>query len=360
MADLVRGQPALKVEFLPSLGLDVLSTMGLICLVHDFEGLSEWVIETAAALPPGLRHDMQRCMRIGKYPYLVMEGLAAHLFAAADSPAHVDAAALVAGIEALSPADCHAILTDIFAFAAQREEVALDRPIDELVADRARLEALAARLAVPLAPGEVAAFFDDPAAWRDALAATTRRFWEDVYAPIYADQQPQRERNITYQRSHSYSQHFPELFASVTGRMLPERLHGSLERIREARFVPSQFIGPYLAFLFNEPILTVFYNSSVTLTEGDAQMERTQGLYQPLAALADKTRLQIMALLHSRELYAQEIVNLLEIHQSAVSRHLKLMETAGVLLVRRDRGAKYYSINQQRIEQISSLLRELV
>ena len=201
--------------------------------------------------------------------------------------------------------------------------------------------------------------YQEPTEWRDLLVSTLTRFWERVYADEYAQQQQQRERNIHYHRTHPYSAHFTELFAAVTGRLLPDNVTEHLEHTSHVRFIPSLYIGPYLAFLINKPTLTVFYNSRATPTEGDEQAERIQSLYQPLAALADKTRLQIISLLRGRELYAQEIVNLLDIHQSAVSRHLKLMETSGVLLVRRDKGAKYYSINRQRIEEISAHLREL-
>ena len=83
-------------------------------------------------------------------------------------------------------------------------------------------------------------------------------------------------------------------------------------------------------------------------------------LYPPLKALADETRLQILALLQGRELYAQEIVDQLDISQPAVSRHLNLMAAAGVLTIRREGNAKYYSVNAETLARVADALRALV
>ena len=359
MTELVRAQPAFKIEFVPSLGLDVLSTMGLVGVVHDFEGLDEWLVEAAASLPPRLRHDMELCMRVGTYSYLVVEAVAAHVLPLG-AAGHDDFSALLRDLNALSADQCRAIVYAIIERTASRQEIALHAPIETILADQERTEALINQLVLPLDTAELVQLLQEPTEWRDLLVSAASRFWERVYRDQYARQQASRERNVLYHRSHQYSANFRSLFAAITGRRLPDHIHERLNEITDVRFVPSQYIGPYLSFLFNERLLTVFYNSRVTPAEGDQQAERVQRLYQPLAALADKTRLQIMSLLVGRELYAQEIVNLLDIHQSAVSRHLKLMETAGVLLVRRDKGAKYYSINRERLEDITNRLRELL
>lgn len=360
MAELVRAQPTLKIEYLPSLSLDTLATMSLLCLVHDFEGLHEWLLETAASLPPRLRHDMNLCLRIGFYPFTVVEAIADAIGAARPGFAHDRLTGLEMGLGRLTPADCATLIGSVLSHAAARHEIALPGTIAEVIADQERLEDLLRQLEVPLDIHEACNLIQEPVEWRDLLISTLKRFWERIYAAEYALQQPQRERNVAYHRSQGYIAHFPDYFATVTGRLLPDSVYERMGQISRVRFIPSLYIGPYLAFLFSGDSLTVFYNSRATPADGDAQTERIQGLYQPLAALADKTRLQIMSLLRGRELYAQEIVNLLDIHQSAVSRHLKLMETSGMLTVRREKGAKYYSINQLRLEEICVRLRELL
>ncbi|MBM7845329.1 ArsR/SmtB family transcription factor [Herpetosiphon giganteus] len=359
MTELVRAQPAFKVDFVPSLGLDLLSTMGLIGIVHDFEGLDAWLVEAAASVPPRLRHDIQLAMRLGVYPYVVVETVAGQLLAPG-AAGHDDFNGLIDDLKALSAQECAAIVHKIVQRTAANADIELLHTPAEIIADQEQLEELLAKMQFPVDTEELIELLQQPTEWRDLLVSTIQRFWDRIYREQYELQQARRERNAHYHRTHQYSVNFRDLFAGVTGRRLPDHIHERLSTISTVRFVPSQYIGPYLSFLFNNSLLTVFYNSSTTPAEGDEQTERTQSLYQPLAALADKTRLQIMTLLHGRELYAQEIVNLLDIHQSAVSRHLKLMETSGVLNVRRDKGAKYYSINRQRIEEISARLREFV
>ena len=57
------------------------------------------------------------------------------------------------------------------------------------------------------------------------------------------------------------------------------------------------------------------------------------------------------------ELYAQEIVGRLGIAQSAVSRHLALLERAGVIRVRPHGGMKYYAVNCARMDALADALR---
>jgi DNA-binding transcriptional ArsR family regulator len=141
----------------------------------------------------------------------------------------------------------------------------------------------------------------------------------------------------------------------VTGRLLPEGLVERLPSIRGVTFIPSCYVGPYVAYTVHADQLVLYYNcrstpSGPTVSDGTA-------LYPPLKALADETRLQILALLQGRELYAQEIVDHLDISQPAVSRHLNLMATAGVLDTRREGNVKYYSINSETMSFLASALR---
>jgi ArsR family transcriptional regulator len=79
-------------------------------------------------------------------------------------------------------------------------------------------------------------------------------------------------------------------------------------------------------------------------------------LLEALKALSDPNRLRIVELLSSGELYAQEIVGRLDIAQSAVSRHLSLLERAGLINVTPRRGMKYYSLNEQTMDEVAASL----
>ncbi|GIV96491.1 MAG: hypothetical protein KatS3mg057_1148 [Herpetosiphonaceae bacterium] len=360
MPELVRGRPLLQVEFLPSLGLDVLATMSLVTLVHDFEGLREWLVEASSAMSPRLRHDLELVWRFAGYGAAIVEELGGALLTESDAPGHEDFEALHEGLSRISGEQARAMIMAVIRKSAARQEIALEQPVEVIVEDRAALEQLLTQLGTPVALDEAIRLVYNPDIWHQLLCSSTRRFWERFYRAEYERNQPQRERNALYHRRHAPRPNFTDLFMAVTGRMLPQYIVPRLQEVEKARFVPSQHLGPYVAFLFNGPLMTVFYNSRTTPVEDEDLEERIQSLYLPLEALADKTRLQILALLRGRELYAQEIVDRLHIHQSAVSRHLKLMETAGVLSVRRDKGSKYYSINTEVIQQLRRQLEELL
>jgi DNA-binding transcriptional ArsR family regulator len=53
-------------------------------------------------------------------------------------------------------------------------------------------------------------------------------------------------------------------------------------------------------------------------------------------------------------------VERLDISQPAVSRHLNLMATAGILCIRREGNVKYYSIRAETLVDLASALRAYV
>jgi len=242
-------------------------------LVHDFEGLDEWLVEAAASLPPRLRHDMQLCMRAGNYSYVVVEAVAGQVLRPG-APGHDDIYALLDDLRALSAEQCRSIIRAIVLRAVRHNDLELELPIDDILDDQERLETLVGQLLMPVDRAELVHLLQEPAEWRDLLVSSMQRFWDRVYRDEYAAQQAGRERNAYYHRSHGYSAHFPDLFSAVTGRRVPDHVQERMDEISTVRFVPSQHIGPYLSFLINDSLLTVFYNSRVTPAEGDEQTER--------------------------------------------------------------------------------------
>lgn len=83
--------------------------------------------------------------------------------------------------------------------------------------------------------------------------------------------------------------------------------------------------------------------------DGDAIVECAR-------AIGDPTRLRILEMLAAGEFYAQEIVAELGIAQSAVSRHLGLLERSGLVSVRPQRGMKYYSVHRETVRRFSATL----
>jgi ArsR family transcriptional regulator len=80
-----------------------------------------------------------------------------------------------------------------------------------------------------------------------------------------------------------------------------------------------------------------------------------------LNALADDTRLRILKLVADQgEQRSQDIMNRLELSQSASSRHLKQLSATGYLNERRCEGAKCYSLNPERLEDTLCAIRNFL
>ena len=80
-------------------------------------------------------------------------------------------------------------------------------------------------------------------------------------------------------------------------------------------------------------------------------------LIAKLRALADETRLQMLALIQKRgELCVCDFVNVLEITQSKASRHLRYLLNAGFLQDRREAVWSYYRIAENLDPQHQVLL----
>ena len=71
-------------------------------------------------------------------------------------------------------------------------------------------------------------------------------------------------------------------------------------------------------------------------------------------ALSDKTRLRLLVVLYQYELNVNEIVQVINMIQSGVSRHLKILLESGLLTSRKDGSFTYYSI--ARTSQLKPLI----
>jgi DNA-binding transcriptional ArsR family regulator len=70
--------------------------------------------------------------------------------------------------------------------------------------------------------------------------------------------------------------------------------------------------------------------------------------------LADPTRLLIVEALRSGERAVNDIVNAVDIHQSGVSRHLRILHEAGFVQVRPDGSKRLYSLRSQPFRELDA------
>jgi hypothetical protein len=352
MPNLLEGTSPLPISFAVSLPHSLLATASLMCASFEFEGLGDWLRETQARLPADLCRELCLLIRFpGRYARLIGElatrlpndafdmefdQLMAHLHSIPD--VHYQLIALQALARGASPPPPPTELLDFLnspvAWATYLREAGSEVP-----------------------PETVAALVQDGAGLKIRLLNALERFWHEAYAEEFQATRLLMERSIGYHQAQNYNSSFREIFTAVTGRLLPEPILNLLPTTSQLTFIPCCYVGPYVAYMRCADHLFLFYNCRST--PADPAVMDGASLYPPLKALADETRLQILNLLQGRELYAQEIVDQLDISQPAVSRHLNLMATAGVLRIRREGNAKYYTVNNETLARLADALRTL-
>ena len=71
-------------------------------------------------------------------------------------------------------------------------------------------------------------------------------------------------------------------------------------------------------------------------------------------ALADPARLRIVEAMKSGECAVGDIVERMEIHQSGVSRHLRILAEAGIVQMRPDGQKRLYSLRKEAFDQLEA------
>jgi DNA-binding transcriptional ArsR family regulator len=73
-----------------------------------------------------------------------------------------------------------------------------------------------------------------------------------------------------------------------------------------------------------------------------------------LQTLADPARLRIVEAMKGGEFAVNDIVERMNIHQSGVSRHLRILTEAGIVRMRPDGQRRLYSLRQEAFEQLEA------
>jgi DNA-binding transcriptional ArsR family regulator len=327
-------------------------------LVVDSEGVEGWPVQVRPALAQDLRDELDFLYTFPKGQPGIMGQLGDVLFAhpevwdsvesllnyVRDLPLGLGDSETEAGIQGLAFYICCSTHADA------RTEPGLD-PRSQLRAEIEREGGDAdAALAVYDRPGEL----------RERMARLIERFYEEHYK----DELPRRrgclERSAAAHQGETMDQAIQTVLRA-SGRStvcLEDGIcPGPYDRMV---FAPSLDMGPYMSCADLEgprhvhglfyPCEPAFMGNSEPGAEGTTRMAR---IYK---ALGDEQRLRILHMLQGREMYAQQIVERLDLHQSVVSRHLSFLRAVGLLRVRKHNTMKYYSLNPEITSELNSTL----
>jgi ArsR family transcriptional regulator len=374
MGELVVGRPALKLQYLVSAPLDMVSGMALLYRAVPGSGLDPWLITARRSLAPEKQRDLD-----------LLHGFSGRMLLYMEEP--------IWAFQPLLLEHRDATIDDLLAFLRDLPAVAFLDMVEKALG----------RVHRELRSGAHAPAHGDVEGWRAYLEPALTTALSDDVLPLLADPEELKARTIgliegvwTQVLGPEYERHLPEMqeavdraarsgsagfapkFVELTENRLPSALVAGVHDVESVTFCPSYHLGSFISYTNYPPELVVYFSAPLFLERSD-QLAASIGdqngsavseepvaplgdedLLESLRALSDPNRLRIIELLAAGELYAQEIVGRLAIAQSAVSRHLALLERAGVIRVRPHGGMKYYAVNCERIEAVADALRRTV
>jgi DNA-binding transcriptional ArsR family regulator len=358
MGELILGQPALKIAVNTSVPLDLTSAISLMVRATDEHRFDDWLVDARKRLDPDVRHDLETLLGFsGRLLYYIEE--------------------LLMSFDPFNPAQLEASFSDYLSHLDAMPVEAYHRmAVNSL---RRVHEDLGMPRDVPangdrqvwrefVQPGITRANMDEvvdllmaPEQLKARTVRLINRFWHECYGPEYERALPALRNAVRQASGRTYSS-VQSAFTDLSGHRLPGEVRSALDHVERVTFCPSYHLGEFVQFILYPPELILYFNIQESADDSARRSEPAtlpEDLLPGLRALSDGTRLRIIAMLREQEMYAQEIVGRLGISQSAVSRHLSVLESADIVEVRPDCGMKYYAINAQRVRQIADALEQI-
>jgi len=193
----------------------------------------------------------------------------------------------------------------------------------------------------------------DPPAMQKLITSHLKRYWDDYLSTEWERTLPTLKKAVKAFQHVDFSQMDDcQAVEYVTGQTLDaEFWENKCLESDGLFFAPSLHVGPYLGKYFEEDQLGFIFGARLPNDAPIYAPELSQAeIYVRLSALADETRLQILRHIGDQgERCSTEIIESLDLSQSATSRHLTQLTAAGYLIARRIDGAKCYRLDKERI-----------
>jgi len=354
---------AAEVHFRGTLPYRLACSLSFLADASWFEGFDSQIYVLRASLSDELRKEIDTVFGpLGKHVIL------RHLWR--DQPEIDGFASLIASVSQIRPPlICEGINASLHGFAAAeafrtRRNVQGPAVFDELHLREflLSLEEPWSRTARedPAAFDQILRLLQDPTELKARLVLILTQFWSAHYQQVYDECEAAIERSLRHYAPHPPAGDFGAVYRAVTGRDVPDEVKIHIAAARRIVFVPSCHVGLFAtAIPLDQAFETVLIPYNCKASEGGPHAGTAKDLFPMVKALSDETRLRIVLMLTSGELYSQQIVDRLDLSQPSVSRHLSLLVAGGILSARWEGGMKFYRINDQAIRQLTERLSEL-
>src|SRR5699024_7189743 len=154
-----------------------------------------------------------------------------------------------------------------------------------------------------------------------------------------------------------------EALLEVTGLYPDTNEMDQVKRAKKMTFIPVLNLGRLLTFEnINQHMYVMFEPSTHTSKkEVNVSEQHYANIFAAFEGMGDRTRLQILGLLaENKAMFAQQIVNKLEMKQSTISRHLNQLHKSGLVSVRKEGNTKYFSIDKDVMREVINVLETLL
>ncbi|HEX4903391.1 MAG TPA: DUF5937 family protein [Acidimicrobiales bacterium] len=211
--------------------------------------------------------------------------------------------------------------------------------------------------------------FDDPAALRERYARLLEQYWEQAFVEEWARIVPRIEADATAGARALVTSGLGGLVAELLpeGRWHPERNAIVVEKDWEGScdvaerggllFVPTVYGWPCVLIDLTDPWPAAIYFPLRDLRTPEVPHASDREVVSGFSALGDETRLQIARIVAEEPRSTKELAQLLSLSDSAVSRHLKILEAAGIVSGRRDGYFVLYRLEADRLDVLGRALR---
>lgn len=347
--------PITKLDFAVEPAHSAIHSLVLLTRTEEFSGFSEWVTHTFELMTA---KERQR-------NYLVMIGL---FYAVLPRRSWSSFPAYLENLQAQSPQTLRDKLLSSYAslpvyeFGAQEEEV----DFSAITANEAAyLAFLKSRFPPEVLDEDLEvlaySYVTSPEEMKALIINHLQYMWQTYLAPEWERVEPMLRDAVRAFQQVDYSELTRvEAVKAITGQVVDnENWCPLLDEAERVVFVPHPHVGPYVAKILTGNTAVILYGARLP---AGAKIEapdlsRTEIMVR-LSALADDTRLQILkSIADQGEMRSQEVMDQLELSQSASSRHLKQLSATGYLAERRCEGAKCYSIVPERVENTLQAVR---
>lgn len=196
----------------------------------------------------------------------------------------------------------------------------------------------------------------DPPRMKVLIVSHLKMMWDKYLSFEWERVQPMLEKAVrAFRQADLSGMDRIEAASWITGQDLPENKINKYKWLLESErviFVPSAHVGPYLGHFHYGSTAGILFGARLpkeALVEAP-ELSRAEIIVR-LSALSDDSRLRILKFIADNgEQRSQDIINQLDMSQSATSRHLMQLSATGFLIERRCEGAKCYDLNPERIE----------